>query len=122
MILYPSMPRDAPDGAFRFRKREIARKLFISCDLLINDDPGDDLRACIGMTSLPVEVRKGGSLSSLDVTACAHALIILHPPMRNQRGSLGAGGIKEARRWLSFSHSAPLRPTFKPTAFEYLAI
>lgn len=37
-------------------------------------------------------------LSSPDVTACAHALIILYPPMRNQRGSLGAGGIKEVRR------------------------
>lgn len=33
-------------------------KLLISCDLLINDDPGDDLRACIGMPNLPVEVEE----------------------------------------------------------------
>lgn len=61
MILHGSLSstmRDAPDGAYRFRKRENARKLFISCDLMIDDDPGDDLRACIGMPSLPVEVEK----------------------------------------------------------------
>lgn len=29
-----------------------------NCDLLINDDPGDDLGASIEMPSLPVEVEK----------------------------------------------------------------
>jgi hypothetical protein len=57
MILQGSlspMARDAPDVRIAFRRG----KLFIGCDLLINDDPGDDLSACIGMPSLPVEVEK----------------------------------------------------------------